>query len=78
MLGDFKIRAILGNLDNATLTAALCGASGELIARFLSNLSDLLLYFISEDIDSFQGTEGEMAEAQKRVLELAALVCADN
>lgn len=77
-LGDFKIGAILGNLDNATLTAALCGASGELIARFLSNLSDLLLYFISEDIDSFQGTEEEMTEAQKRVLELASLVCADN
>lgn len=75
---DFKIRAILRYLDNATLAAALCGASGELIARFLSNLSDLLLYFISEDIDSFQGTEEEMAEAQKRVLELAAPVCADK
>jgi len=75
---DFKIRAVLRNVDNATLAAALCGASGELIARFLSNLSDRLLYFISEDIDSFQGTEEEMAEAQKRVLELSALVSAEQ
>lgn len=75
---DFKIRALLRNVDNATLAAALCGASGELIARFLSNLSDRLLYFISEDIDSFQGTEEEMAEAQKRVLELSALVSAEQ
>lgn len=74
---DFKIRAILRNLDNKALAAALCGASGELIVRFLSNLSDRLLYFISEDIDLFQGTEEEMAEAQKKVLELAALVRAD-
>lgn len=75
---DFKIRAVLRNLDNATLAAALCGASGELVARFLSNLSDRLLYFISEDIDSFQGTEEEMAEAQKRVLELSALAGAEQ
>ncbi len=71
-LGDFEIQVILRNLDNATLTAALCGASGGVLVRFLSNLSDRLLPFICEDMDSWQGTEEEILKAQRRILELSS------
>lgn len=67
-VGDFEIQVILRNLDNETLTAALCGASGLIVTGFLANLSDRLLYFVSEDIDNFSGTEEEILRAQRRVL----------
>lgn len=68
MVGDFEIQVILRNLDNETLTAAVCGASGKIVARFLRNLSDRLLYFISEDIDNWSGTEEDILKAQRQVL----------
>jgi len=68
MVGDFETQVILRNLDNETLTAALCGASGKIAARFLQNLSDRLLYFISEDIDNWSGTEEDILKAQRQVL----------
>lgn len=71
-LGDFEIQTILRNTDNETLTAALAGASGSVIIKFLSNLSDRLLPLISEDLDSWQGTEGEILDAQQKLLELGA------
>ena len=67
-VGDFEIQVILRNLDNETLTAALRGASGKIIERFLLNLSDRLLYFVSEDIDRWNGTEEDILTAQRRVL----------
>ncbi len=67
-VGDFEIQVILRNLDNETLTAALCGASGKIVEMFLMNLSDRLLYFVSEDIDHWKGTEEEILKAQRRVL----------
>lgn len=67
---DFEIRAILRNVDNETLTAALCGASGRVITRFLSNLSDRLLFYVSEDIDRWNGTEEEIGIAQGKILKL--------
>jgi len=67
-VGDFEIRVILRNLDNETLTAALSGASGKIVGRFLLNLSDRLLYFVSEDIDRWNGTEEDILKAQRRVL----------
>ena len=68
MVGDFEIQVILRNLDNETLTAALCGASGKIVVGFLMNLSDRLLYFVSEDIDNWKGTEEDILKAQRRVL----------
>lgn len=68
MVGDFEIKVILRNLDNETLTAALCGASGKIVVGFLMNLSDRLLYFVSEDIDNWKGTEEDILKAQRRVL----------
>ena len=68
LVGDFEIQAILRNLDNETLTTALSGASGKIIQRFLLNLSDRLLYFVSEDIDRWNGTEEAILKAQHRVL----------
>lgn len=68
MVGDFEIQAILKNLDNETLTAALSGASGKIVKVFLANLSDRLLYFVSEDIDNWRGTEEDILKAQRRVL----------
>jgi transcriptional regulator with XRE-family HTH domain len=67
-VGDFEIQVVLRNLDNETLTAALSGASGKIVVRFLMNLSDRLLYFVSEDIDRWNGTEEEILKAQRRVL----------
>ena len=67
-VGDFEIQVVLRNLDNETLTAALCGASGKVVVRFLMNLSDRLLYFVSEDIDHWSGTEEDVLKAQRQVL----------
>lgn len=69
-LDDFAIQVILRNTDNVTLTAALMGASGAVITRFLSNLSDRMLYFISEDMERWQGTREEILDAQKKLLEI--------
>lgn len=69
--GDFEIQVILRNLDNVTLTAALAGASGDVVVAFLSNLSDRMLCFISEDMERWNGTEEEILAAQKKILELA-------
>lgn len=71
-LGDFDIQVILRNSDNTTLTAALVGASGGVAVRFLSNLSDRMLYFISEDMDVWQGTEEEILDSQRRLLEIGS------
>ena len=68
LVGDFEIQVILRNLDSETLTTALSGASGNIVARFLMNLSDRLLYFVSEDIDSWNGTEEDILKAQRQVL----------
>lgn len=68
LLGDFEIQAILKNLDSETLIAALSGASGKIVVRFLKNLSDRLLYFVSEDIDNWNGTEEDIMKAQRQVL----------
>lgn len=68
---------ILKNLDNETLTAALGGASGKIVARFLMNLSDRLLYFVSEDIDNWKGTEEEIMKAQRQVLAIGGCFLPD-
>lgn len=68
--GDFEVQVLLKNLDNATLTAALCGASGAVVTKFFANLADRVLVFICEDMENFKGGEEEMARAQERVLEL--------
>lgn len=68
--GDFEIQVLLRNLDNATLTAALCGASGAVVTKFFANLADRVLVFICEDMENFKGGEEEMVTAQERVLEL--------
>lgn len=67
-VGDFEIQVILRNLDKETLVAALSGASGLIVTGFLANLSDRLLYFISEDLDSWKGTERDIVQAQRRLL----------
>ena len=67
-VGDFEIQVILRNLESETLTVALGGASGKIITKFLQNLSDRLLYFISEDIDIWSGTEEDILKAQRQIL----------
>lgn len=67
-VGDFEIQVVLRNLENETLVAALNGASGSVVIRFLMNLSDRVLYFVSEDIDRWNGTEEEIVKAQRKVL----------
>lgn len=69
---DFEIQLILRATDNATLTAALAGASGRVVRAFLSNLSDRILYFAHEDLQQWNGTEEEILTAQKKLLELGS------
>ena len=68
LVGDFEIQVILRNLESEILTVALGGASGKIVAKFLKNLSDRLLYFISEDIEHWSGTEEDILKAQRQVL----------
>lgn len=68
--GDFEIQVLLRNLDNATLTAALCGASGAVVAKFFANLADRVLVFVCEDMENFGSSEEEMVAAQEKVLAL--------
>jgi len=68
---DEKIQFIIKNTDNKTFVAALSGASNEVCIKFLSNLSDRLLYVINEDIRQYEGTEQEVTEAQRRILNLS-------
>ena len=62
------MQVILRNLDNETLVAALKGASGLIVTGFFENLSDRLLFYISEDLDRWNGTEDEILRAQRRVV----------
>ena len=71
-LGDFEIQTMLRNMDDATLTAALVGASGKVVVRFFSNLADRILYLIHEDMEHWNGTEQEILEAQRKVLEIGS------
>ena len=73
-VGDFEIQSILRNLDEATLTAALTGASGQVVQRFLKNLADRVLYFIHEDMEHWNGTEEDILVAQKKILELGNII----
>ncbi|GFH95890.1 hypothetical protein IMSAGC003_02441 [Lachnospiraceae bacterium] len=74
-LGDFEIQIILRNLDNDVFTAAMCGASGEVVVKFMANLSDRVLAFIGEDMDGWEGTEEEILEAQRKVVEIRRRCC---
>lgn len=68
---DEKIQHIIRYVDNVTFVAALSGASNEVCVKFLSNLSDRLLYFIDEDIKRYQGTKEEIEEAQRKMLNIS-------
>lgn len=70
-----EIQTILRNLDNAVLTAAMCGASGAVVVAFMANISDLLLAIFSEDITNWKGTEEEILEAQRKVVEIRNRCC---
>lgn len=67
---DFEIQTVLRGTDSDTLAAALYGASGETAVCFLSNLSDRVLYFISEDIEHWSGAEEDILAAQRKILGL--------
>ena len=68
---DESIKTIIRNVDNVTLVAALSGASGSLCKKFLSNISDKLLYFINQDIKNCDVCLKEIIDAQKEMLQLA-------
>ena len=70
---DFKIQTILRNIDYKTLAAAMFGAPGSVVQRFFDNVSDTLLHFVNEDMEQWQGTEVEILEAQRKILELGEL-----
>jgi len=71
-MGNFEIQVILRNIDDESLAAALHGASGKVIVRFLENLSERMLPIICREIEQWSGTEEEMTAAQSRMLELGS------
>ena len=71
-MDDFSIRAILRNIDNLTLAAAMYGASGRVVKKFFENVAETLLYYVNEDMERWQGTEEDILAAQRTVLELGA------
>lgn len=73
--GNFELQTILRNLENDVFIKAMCGASGAVVVAFLRNVSDRLLNFFSEDIDSWDGTEEEILSAQKQILEIRERCC---
>lgn len=75
-LGDFETQVILRNLEMIDLTRALKGASGKVVEKFLSNVSDRILYYINEDMERWQGTEEEILESQRKVLEVGSFCLA--
>ncbi len=76
--GDYEIQQILRQMDQKTLAAALAGASKDVVLAFLSNLSDRMMYVVSEDIQLFGGGEEEIIEAQRKVLEIKQLLSAEQ
>ncbi len=75
---DFQIQMILRNLDSQTLAGALYGASGSVICRFLSNLSDRMMIFICQDMENWTGTTKEILNAQRKILEVKARCFPDS
>ncbi len=75
---DFQIQMILRNLDSQTLAGALYGASGSVICRFLSNLSDRMMIFIFQDMENWTGTTEEILNAQRKILEVKARCFPDS
>lgn len=70
---DYKIQTILRNIDYKTLAAAMFGSAGDVVQRFFDNVSDTLLHFVNEDMEQWKGTEVEILEAQRKILELGEL-----
>ena len=49
----------------------------KIVVGFLVNLSDRLLYFVSEDIDNWNGTEEDILKAQRQVLAVGGCFLAE-
>ena len=77
-MDDFSIQVILRNIDNLTLAAAMYGASGRVVKRFFNNIADRLLYYVNEDLETWQGTEEDILAAQRTVLELGVRIAAEQ
>ncbi len=69
---DEDIAILIRNIDNMTFASALSGASGKVCKKFLSNISDELLYFIDVDIKNCKADEGEVTKAQTEILHMMA------
>lgn len=67
---DDDIAILIRNIDNVTFANALSGASGKVCKKFLTNISDKLLYFIDNDIKNCNADESKVTEAQKEILQI--------
>lgn len=68
---DEVIIMLIRNIDNVTFANALSGASERVCKKFLSNISDKLLFFIDKDIKNCNAGEDEVIEEQKKILGMA-------
>ncbi|BCN29117.1 helix-turn-helix domain-containing protein [Anaeromicropila herbilytica] len=64
------IQLILRNLDQDTLVNALKGVSGDVLLRFMDNLSEKMIFYIAKDLELWNGTEADILEAERNVLQI--------
>ena len=71
---DKVIQLILRKLNNTTLVYALAGASGDVIQKFMDNLSGRMVCFLDNQIEKNEFSIEKMESAQKAVLQIYSLI----
>lgn len=70
-LDDTSIQLILKEITNTTLLYALAGASGEVCIKFMRNLSERMLLFLDEQLQTENFEVEQIEEAQNVILQAA-------
>lgn len=71
---DKVIQLILRKLNNTTLVYALAGASGDVIQKFMDNLSGRMVCFLDKQIEKNEFSIEKIENAQKAVLQIYSLI----
>lgn len=68
---DKVIQLILRRLNNTTLIYALAGASGNVVQKFMCNLSGRMVCFIDKQLEKDEFSLEEIERAQRVVLQIS-------
>lgn len=68
---DKVIQLILRRLNNTTLIYALAGASGNVVQKFMCNLSGRMVCFIDKQLEKDEFSLEEIERAQRAVLQIS-------